>query len=149
MTSAVEIRLCREEDLPEAAALFEAWQAEGSVWGLCAESAERLRERMGEFFFIARVDGKAAGFAIGKVDRECFCIFPAGESYLEIEDVYVAEGFRSRGVGTALMQALIASAESKGIPRFHLYSASRKWERSVKFYERFGFKVWAFQMFRK
>ncbi len=149
MAEDVEIRRCTEADLSDVAALFQAWQDEDSVWGLRAEPAERLRGRMGEFFFVARVGGRAAGFAVGKLDDEPFCIYPNGETYLEVEDVFVAADFRGRGVGTALMKSLIAAAESKGIPRFHLYSASKRWQHSAGFYERFGFQVWAFQMFRK
>ncbi len=149
MAANVEIHLCAETDLVEVAALFEQWQSEESVWGLRAESAERLRKRMGEFFFVARAEGKTVGFAIGKLDTERFCIFPDGRPYVEIEDVFVAKGSRGRGVGTALMEALIAAGTAKGVAGFHLYSASRKWQHSVKFYERFGLQVWAFQMYKK
>jgi len=149
MSSGVEIRACTKDDLVEVAGLFQAWQDEESVWGLRAEPVERLRGRMGEFFLVARVDAKPAGFAIGKVDTERFCIFPEGSPYLEIEDVYVAPDFRNRGIGTALVESLLGAATAKGISRFHVYSASKHWKQSAKFYERFGFRVWAFQMFRK
>jgi hypothetical protein len=86
MAANVEIRRCVETDLAEAVALFEAWEKEASVWGLRAEPVERLRERMGEFFFVARAQGRAVGFAIGKRDTERFCIFPDGKPYLEVED---------------------------------------------------------------
>jgi len=149
MTEPIDIRLCGEGDLAEVAALFQAWQDEDAVWGLRAESVEQLRARLGPFFLVARVAGRAAGFAIGAVDDEPFCIYPNGERHLEIQDVFVARDFRSRGVGSALVSALMRAAEEQGIERFHLYSASRDWQRSVKFYERFGLKVWAFQMYKR
>ena len=149
MSETLDVRRCTEDDLVEVAALFERWQHEDAVWGLRAEPVERLRTRMGEFFLVARSEGRVVGFAVGKVDREPFCVFPAGESYLEIEDVYVAPEHRRRGVGAALVESLLKAAEAGGIPRFHLYSASRDWQRSMRFYERFGFRVWSFQMFKK
>ena len=149
MPEEADIRVCAEEDLAEVAALYQRWQEEESVYGLRAEPAERLRQRMGDFFLVARADGKAVGFAIGSPGREPFCIFPDGRPYLEVEDVYVAPDFRGRGIGTALVKSLMDAATEKGISRFSLYSASRRYQEAVRFYERFGFEVWAIQMFKR
>ena len=149
MAANVEIRPCTQDDLAEVAALFERWEQEGAVWGLRAEPVERLRERLSEFFLVAREGGCVAGFAIAKLDTERFCIFPDGKPYIEIEDVYVAPEFRSKGVGTALLESLIAAGSAKRVAGFHIYSASKHPARSMTFYERFGFRTWAFQMFRK
>jgi GNAT superfamily N-acetyltransferase len=50
--------------------------------------------------------------------------------------VYVVPAERSRGVGAALMEALLAWSRSEGLKRLILHPR----ERSVPFYERLGFR---------
>lgn len=56
---------------------------------------------------------------------------------LIIKELYIADGYRSRGVGKLLMKAVASEAEQAGCGMIKWYVA--KWnERGVQFYERLG-----------
>ena len=56
---------------------------------------------------------------------------------LIVKELYIADGYRSRGVGKLLMKAVAKEAEQAGCGMIKWYVA--KWnERSVQFYERLG-----------
>ncbi len=56
---------------------------------------------------------------------------------LIIKELYIADGYRSRGVGKLLMKAVAREAEQAGCGMIKWYVA--KWnERGVQFYERLG-----------
>lgn len=54
----------------------------------------------------------------------------------EVDDLYVLSGFRSRGIGSAIMQKCVAESGN----HLYLYVFSRN-TRAISFYERFGFVV--------
>ena len=56
---------------------------------------------------------------------------------LIVKELYIADGYRSRGVGKLLMKAVAKEAEQAGCGTIKWYVA--KWnERGVQFYERLG-----------
>jgi GNAT superfamily N-acetyltransferase len=56
---------------------------------------------------------------------------------LIVKELYIADGYRSRGVGKLLMKAVAKEAEQAGCGMIKWYVA--KWnERGVQFYERLG-----------
>ena len=56
---------------------------------------------------------------------------------LIIKELYIADGYRSRGIGKLLMKAVAREAEQAGCGMIKWYVA--KWnERGVQFYERLG-----------
>ena len=58
-----------------------------------------------------------------------------------MEDVFVEEAFRSRGIGGKLVEAVIAEAKSQGC--YKLICTARLSKPEVHtFYEKFGFKKW-------
>jgi len=58
-----------------------------------------------------------------------------GGLYAYIQDLMVHPGYQGRGIGTALMQKMIACLKEK-----HIYMISVIFEESLKtFYEKFGF----------
>jgi ribosomal protein S18 acetylase RimI-like enzyme len=56
---------------------------------------------------------------------------------LYLEDLIVSEAWRGRGVGKALMEAVIAEAKSQGFPRINWQVLAWN-EPAIKFYERLG-----------
>jgi len=148
MLSGTRIRLCTEQDLPRVAALFARWEAEGSVHGLRAETPEQLRPRMGGFFLVAEAGAEIVGFVIAQAKAEPACVLPAGRPHLEIQDLYVVSAHRRLGIGGRLLGAVMDAAAKAGLSGFTLYSASRDWQAAFRFYERFGFRMWAFQMYK-
>jgi phosphinothricin acetyltransferase len=107
----MEIRDLRPLDWPEVAAIYEDGIRTGNAtfetgvpsWELwdAAHPGHRL---------VAELDGKVAGWAalVPYSDRCCY-------SGVAEDSVYVASWARGRGVGRALLEALIALSEAAGI----------------------------------
>ena len=148
VASGIQVRPCTNNDLSCVATLFARWQAEASVHGLQAEIAEELRPRMGEYFLVAQAAEGIVGFIIGKVQTQPLCVLPAGRPYLEVKDLYVAPEHRRQGIGKALLLALFDAAAKAGVGGFTLYSASKDWQNVLGFYEKAGFRMWSFQMYK-
>jgi GNAT superfamily N-acetyltransferase len=63
-----------------------------------------------------------------------------GRSCLYLEDLFVREAFRGRGIGLALMRTLAAEAVTRGCPRFQWQVLD--WNQpAIDFYQRFGADV--------
>ena len=85
--------------------------------------------------FMAREDGRAAGWAaLAPVSSRCVYAGVAEVS------VYVAAAARGRGVGTALLSALVASSETGGVWTLEAGILPEN-EASVRMHEGCGFRV--------
>src|SRR5215204_4323381 len=73
-------------------------------------AVERL-VREGVAFFVARVDGAAAG---------CGGVLLVGAEYGEIKRMYVRLGFRGCGVGRMILQRLAEHARERGVDMLRL-----------------------------
>jgi GNAT superfamily N-acetyltransferase len=150
----IRIRLCRDEDLDAVAGLYRRWEAEGITWGLIAETAEGLREKLGPYFVVAERSGAIVGFVAGRVRQageappEDLAVFPGGADYLEVEDLYVAAPERRAGIGTQLLERVLAEARAHGIERSTVFSATKDTAQISRFYERFGYRPWGVQLFK-
>ena len=86
--------------------------------------------------FLAREEGKPVGVL---TLTEHFAIY-AGGRYGVIDELYVAPGRRSAGVGRRLVAAAAAFGRERGWPRIDVTAPpGAAWERSVRFYETHGF----------
>ena len=87
--------------------------------------------------FVARADsGDVAGLA---TLCETFAIYANG-NYGVIDEMYVAPGFRSQGLGKRLVDAIKAFAREKDWTRIDVTAPEGQgWERTRRFYEREGF----------
>jgi len=63
-----------------------------------------------------------------------------GEYVGLIEDVVVAQNYRSLGLGSKLIQAIIHEADIRGWGRLAL-GADRRNEKAISFYEKYGFTL--------
>jgi GNAT superfamily N-acetyltransferase len=85
--------------------------------------------------FVAEVDGSVVGAAWLHVGERV----PGGESldrrYGDVQSVMVREGARNRGVGAALMAAILAEARTRKLLHVTVHSG----RRAVDFYVRNGF----------
>jgi GNAT superfamily N-acetyltransferase len=95
-----------------------------------------LRDGFGERpkfeVLIAELDGEPAGFAL---------FFPTystweGRPGIHLEDLFVAEPARGRGLGRKLMAALAAIAVARGCPRLEL--SVLHWNPAREFYHHLG-----------
>src|SRR3989344_8309883 len=58
-----------------------------------------------------------------------------------LEDVFVEEAFRGRGIGSKLVEAVIAEAKSQGCYKL-ICTAGQSKPAIHAFYEKFGFNKW-------
>ena len=136
------------------AGLYRRWEAEGFSWGLTAETAEELRARLGPFFLVAERGGEIVGFVAGRVRRasaappDDLAVFPGGADYLEVEDLYVAAPARRAGIGTRLVERVLAEARGQEIEHSTVFSATKDTAQICRFYERLGYRPWGVQFFR-
>jgi GNAT superfamily N-acetyltransferase len=120
-------------DLLRAKAEFDGW-ADGFI-----ASADDLRDAwFGQsppkgFVLLAEIEGLVVGIA---AYFETFSTFLARPG-LWLDDLYVQDAYRSRGVGAALMSALARLALARGCGRIEWTVALRN-DRGIAFYERQG-----------
>jgi GNAT superfamily N-acetyltransferase len=95
------------------------------------ESGGNRFDRAGEGLFAAVADGRVVGVCGLNVDP-----YLAGGRVGRVRHLYVAAGFRRRGIGTALVRAVIMEARGT-FDRLRLRTAS---EPAVRFYESLGFR---------
>lgn len=133
----IEICALQPDDWPAARRIY----AEGIATGQATFETEPPdwehwdRGHRSDCRLIAAVDGAVAGWAaLTPVSSRCVYAGVAEVS------VYVAELFRGRGVGQALLQALVAAAEAAGIWTLQAGIFPEN-AASVRLHERCGFRV--------
>ncbi len=80
---------------------------------------------------------------------EGLAVVPAGQSYLEVNDLYVCPGIRGRDIGSRLLEQVLATAKAAGVTKAMVYSATKDIHRILAFYEGHGFSSWCVQMYRE
>lgn len=117
------------ENAPEDMAAYTA--ASFSLERLTAELTDPL-----SIFFIAEVEGRAAGYA--KMHPGEVAEGVAGRKPVELVRLYVAQAWLGRGVGPALMQRCIDEAREIGFQTIWLGVWERN-HRAQAFYRKWGF----------
>ena len=98
---------------------------------------------------VAEDNGKIIGYITGNIELQknsWDLFFKKGERYMDIIYFYILKKFRSKGVGTKLVNSIINAARGKGIRKFKVIAATKELDRAVKFYKKFGFKPYATKM---
>lgn len=101
--------------------------------------ARRLSDRVEDSMsrvFVAEADGKVVGYVLGVVvdlAPEMFAQEPSGF----LADIFVDEAYRHAGVGTQLVETLIAWFKEKGLRYYEWHVAARNTD-SLKFWESLG-----------
>ncbi|WP_404400271.1 GNAT family N-acetyltransferase [Pelagibacterium halotolerans] len=138
----MRVRSATEADLPQILDIHNhAVRTLDAIWTEAEETLEDRRawllDRQGNGFtvLVAVEDGDVLGVASYGTYRS-----RSGYRKTVEHSIYLREDAQGRGVGKALMEALIADAKAKG---FHLMVAviDAKNAGSIKFHERFGFTV--------
>jgi len=103
-----------------------------------AALAEAWRARHDQHFaFLARV-GDSSEIGVVTV-VESFAVY-AGGPYGIINEMYVAPGYRSAGVGARLVEAVKSLGHARGWKRLDVTAPeSARWARTRRFYEGLGF----------
>ena len=133
----IEIRTMRPEDWPAVAEIF--------VEGIATRRATFETETPSyESFdaghhaahrFVAAQDGRVVGWVALAPTSARPCYAGVAES-----SVYIAESARGRGIGRALMEAVVASAEAAGIWTIHAGMFPEN-AASVALHESLGFRL--------
>ena len=82
---------------------------------------------------LAWSDDEPAGFALYYPSFSSF----RGELGIHIEDIFVRDGYRGRGIGEALLRRIAAAAASRGFVRLDLQVREDN-DQAVRFYNRLG-----------
>jgi ribosomal protein S18 acetylase RimI-like enzyme len=144
------IRQAEESDVHHICRLQRRWAEEGNTYGFTPETREQVEAALGPYLLVAEVGGEVVGFVSGSARvSDGTAVIPAGESYLEIDNLYTSPEFRRRGVGGALIEQLLAVAKQRGTTYALLYSAAKDIRGVLRFYEGHQFRSWYVQMFRR
>src|SRR5882757_2149827 len=138
-------------DIDAVSALQLDWAAEGITRGFVPDDPDDLRSALGRLFLVARIGGGIAGFIRGRErvsDDATGTVVPGNKRYLDVDDIYVAAGWRNRGIGGQLLDALLQNARASGIDHFQVYSSSKDTDRILGFYRKHGFDAWFVRLFR-
>jgi L-amino acid N-acyltransferase YncA len=133
----VEILPLRPDDWPAVHAIYEAGIATGNATfeTTVPEWAAWDAAHLAEHRLVARLDGRVVGWtALAPVSDRCAYAGVAEDS------IYVAPEAQGRGVGRALLTAVVASAERGGIwtVQTGIFPENRA---SVRLHEACGFRV--------
>ena len=142
------VRPAEAGDVDDDAKLQVEWAKEDITWGQTPASPQEIARKLGPFFYVALQGSRISGFVYGseQVSRG-IAVIPAGERYLQIDEIYVLPALRNRGLGGRLLKSLLSAARECGIERFRVYSATKEVDRILAFYKRHGFKPWYVEMF--
>jgi ribosomal protein S18 acetylase RimI-like enzyme len=123
---------------------------EESIYGFAPDSIKEINKSINHYLLVVEIKNEVIGFISGVIKiSEGLAVIPEGESYLEIENLYVVPQFRKQGIGGKLVDELLAEAKRNKIAYASLYSATKDVHGILKFYERHNFQSWYIQMFRK
>lgn len=87
--------------------------------------------------FLACIEGKAIGYLAGSlVDK---CEYRILTAFAELENIYILDEYRNKGIGTKLYQAFLDWCKSKGIQRLKVETSARN-TSAIKFYRKNGFR---------
>lgn len=75
-------------------------------------------------------------------------IIPNGQFYIEIDDIYILAESRKKGVGSILLDKILAVAKENGIEKSLVYSATKDMDNVIDFYKKHNYKTWYIQMFK-
>jgi ribosomal protein S18 acetylase RimI-like enzyme len=139
------IRRATKRDLDALSQLAVRWLEEGDIVGYALPDLGAYIES-GYLLIATEVASGPVGFLAARVSDQPIAIF-GSRVYVEIDELYVLPDFRGRQIGSQLVSQLKVMAKAQGIARFHVFSASRRLDRVVAFYERHGFRMWGMQAY--
>ena len=145
------IRVAVPADIPDIRALQERWAADGDTIGFSPASAEALAAMCAECLIVAVDADELVGFVSARRkhnDGSMSAAVPRDARYLELDDLYVAPGWRSAGIGSRLVDAATRWASERGIRFMYAYSATRDFDAVLRFYRAQGFTPWSVQLIR-
>lgn len=140
---AIELRDVVESDIPAITAIYSREVVElVNTYEYevpdAAEMTQRMRDitRRGFPYLVAVIDGEVAGYAYANSYRTRIAYQWTVEN-----SVYVSVDHQGRGVGSALLQALIDACTARGYRQMVAVIGEPSNAASIKLHERFGFHL--------
>ena len=95
-----------------------------------------------QFIYVAEDNQKIVGFITGEIlsKKEWYTV-----QLGTINNLFVLEEYRGKGIGKKLMETMMDAFKEKGINNFELYALNNN-EDALKFYEKLGFRKYNVQM---
>ena len=135
----ITIRVATQDDLGALARLNEHFN---DVKTTAAQIAARMADpQCAEIPIVAEVEKQIVGFAGLRVVP---LLFYAG-AHAELTELFVAEAYRRRGVGQALIRFAECLAESKGAEELVLHTGEEN-QTAQEFYTAMGYEAWEIVM---
>lgn len=136
------VRPAKEADIPAIASIYaiEVREFVNTYEYDAPDEAEMLRRMQdlvvaGYPYLVAELDGRIAGYAYASSFRARI-----GYRFTVENSVYVAAGLQKRGVGSALLERLIAECETRGFRQMIAVIGESANAASIRLHERFGFR---------
>lgn len=133
----ITIRTAEAADLPEVLAMSDALIDEGCCNGLVHDSIEYLQK----YHIQLALQGDAIiGYAYGEAAESSSRIGTCqkGDSFYDLEMIYVKPEYRCTGAGRALFAAQQEYARSLGLATLRLTAVNKDWEKLLRFYTSLG-----------
>lgn len=116
-------------------------------WQRRRDGYRALLEGGDAFVLLARAGNGPAGYAVVKIRPGDDDTWPVGAHLAELISLAVAPDARGRGLGTALMDAVDAELEARGVRDLEVAVMAGN-DRARRFYERRGMRVGELLLFR-
>lgn len=143
------IRECIFADLDSIVSLQQLWDTEDITYGYVPIAKNKLEEKLGEYFYVAELNNEIIGYIYGAVNvAENIAVFNDGQTYLEVEDIFISQNYRDSGYGSLLLDRLSSIAKNNGVARSMIYSSTKNIDDVMKFYRKHNYKTWYIQMFK-
>ena len=142
-------RPATDADLPALCALSRALVDEGCCNGMVYDTLEDWRSYQN--IIVAEQDGQLVGYSYGRIATSRIRVpgCNKGDSFYDLEELYVLPALRSAGVGRQLFAAQEQLARSLYCKTLQLAAVSRDHGRLLRFYEQMGMNFWSAWMIKE
>lgn len=123
------------------------WAKEGNVYGYAANEPSDIE---GNRIFLAYAGDMAVGYAFGHGYRSknMGSVMPEDTACFEVEELYVAPEYRSRGIGRKLLEFVQEAAE-KEYDFLTLTTATKNHRAILHFYiDEIGMEFWSARLYK-
>lgn len=143
------IRDCTYNDLDHVISLQQMWRSEDITHGFVPSNKINLQQKLGKYFNVVELNNDIIGYANGTVHiSQNMTIFNDGESYIEVDEIYLIERYSNSGLGSLLLDKLLDSAKQNEVERSLIYSSTKDIDSIINFYKKRDYKTWYVQMYK-
>lgn len=135
---------------PQVQQLQQIWAFENITYGVVAGGIMELAAIINPYCYIALNEDAVVGYLTASlIEANELNIFPRGGSYIQVDDVYILQEFRSLGIGRQLLARCEQQAAQDGINHFMVSSATKDAETVRKFYMNNGYHIWTTHFYKR